>query len=122
MDVAQFLRARQRVALVLAGLGPAVLTALSGLVRGRPARWSFPGTLLDVPRTAGVRARTAFVVLALLGAGPSILMALFLARLGPARTGEAIAALGEALATNPHFSPLHASIARRTLETLRGAG
>ena len=47
---------------------------------------------------------------------------MILARLGPARTGEAIAALDEALATNPHFSPLHASIARRTLETLRGAG
>ncbi len=47
---------------------------------------------------------------------------MILARLGPARTGEAIAALDEALATNPRFSPLHASIARRTLETLRGAG
>ena len=37
-----------------------------------------------------------------------------------ARTGEAIAALDEALATNPHFSPLHAPIARQTLESLRG--
>ncbi len=39
---------------------------------------------------------------------------------GLGRTDEAIAALGEALATNPHFSPLHARIARQTLETLRG--
>ena len=46
---------------------------------------------------------------------------MILARLGPARAGEAIAALDEALATNPHFSPLHAPVARRTLETLRGA-
>ena len=66
-----------------AGLGTAVVTLLSGLVRGRPTRWSFPGTLLDVPRTAGVRARTAFVVLGLLGAGPSILMAALLVQLGP---------------------------------------
>ena len=65
-----------------AGLGTAVVTLLSGLLRGRVTRWSFPGTVLDVPRTAGVRARTAFVVLALLGAGPSILMAALLVRLG----------------------------------------
>ena len=44
---------------------------------------------------------------------------MILAGLGPARTGEAIAALDEALATNPHFSPLHAAVARRTLESLR---
>ncbi len=39
---------------------------------------------------------------------------------GLGRTAEAMAALDEALATNPHFSPLHASIARQTLDTLRG--
>ena len=43
---------------------------------------------------------------------------MILAALG--RTAEAIAALDEALATNPHFSPLHAATARQTLDTLRG--
>ena len=43
---------------------------------------------------------------------------MILAALG--RPGEAIAALDEALATNPHFSPLHAATARQTLDTLRG--
>jgi tetratricopeptide (TPR) repeat protein len=35
------------------------------------------------------------------------------------RPEEAIAALEEALATNPHFSPLHAATARQALDTLR---
>jgi tetratricopeptide (TPR) repeat protein len=39
---------------------------------------------------------------------------------GLGRTGDAVAALDGALATNPHFSPLHAPAALRTLETLRG--
>ena len=39
---------------------------------------------------------------------------------GLGRTGEAAAALEQALATNPHFSPLHAGIARQTLDALRG--
>jgi tetratricopeptide (TPR) repeat protein len=39
---------------------------------------------------------------------------------GLGRTGEAATALERALATNPHFSPLHAGIARQTLESLRG--
>ncbi|MCO1653931.1 tetratricopeptide repeat protein [Pseudonocardia humida] len=39
---------------------------------------------------------------------------------GLGRTGEAIAVLDGALATNPHFSPLHAPTARRTLDALRG--
>ena len=38
----------------------------------------------------------------------------------PARAGEAIAALEQALAVNPYFSPLHAGIARQTLDALRG--
>jgi tetratricopeptide (TPR) repeat protein len=44
---------------------------------------------------------------------------MILAALG--RTGDATAALDEALRTNPRFSPLHAATARRTLESLRGA-
>lgn len=44
-----------------------------------------------------------------------------LARTDPARAPEAIAALERALATNPHFSPLHAGTARVTLDALRGA-
>jgi tetratricopeptide (TPR) repeat protein len=36
------------------------------------------------------------------------------------RPEEAIAALEEALTTNPHFSPLHAATARQALDTLRG--
>ena len=44
-----------------------------------------------------------------------------LSRTDPAYTDEAITALDEALATNPHFSPLHAPVARQTLATLRGA-
>ena len=43
-----------------------------------------------------------------------------LSRTDPGRTGDAVSALDEALATNPHFSPLHAPVALRTLETLRG--
>jgi tetratricopeptide (TPR) repeat protein len=43
-----------------------------------------------------------------------------LSRTEPARTGEAVAALEQALSTNPHFSPLHAGIARQTLDALRG--
>ncbi len=39
---------------------------------------------------------------------------------GLGRTGAAAAALEQALATNPHFSPLHAGIARQTLDALRG--
>jgi tetratricopeptide (TPR) repeat protein len=39
---------------------------------------------------------------------------------GLGRTGEAIGVLERALGTNPHFSPLHAAIARQTLDTLRG--
>jgi tetratricopeptide (TPR) repeat protein len=39
---------------------------------------------------------------------------------GLGRAGDAVAALDQALALNPHFSPLHALVARRTLETLRG--
>ena len=38
----------------------------------------------------------------------------------PARAGEAIAALEQVLAVNPYFSPLHAGIARQTLDALRG--
>jgi tetratricopeptide (TPR) repeat protein len=38
---------------------------------------------------------------------------------GLGRTADAIAALGEALRTNPHFSPLHATTAQRTLDALR---
>jgi tetratricopeptide (TPR) repeat protein len=43
---------------------------------------------------------------------------MILAALG--RNAEAIAALDEALATNPYFSPLHAVTARQTLDILRG--
>jgi tetratricopeptide (TPR) repeat protein len=43
---------------------------------------------------------------------------MILAALG--RSGDAMAALDEALATNPHFSPLHATTARQTLDALRG--
>jgi tetratricopeptide (TPR) repeat protein len=43
-----------------------------------------------------------------------------LSRTDPGRTGEAIAALDRALATNPYFSPLHAVTARQTLDALRG--
>lgn len=43
---------------------------------------------------------------------------MILATLG--RSGDAMAALDEALATNPHFSPLHATTARQTLDALRG--
>lgn len=43
---------------------------------------------------------------------------MILAALG--RTGEAIATLDEALHTNPHFSPLHAPVARQTLDALGG--
>ena len=43
-----------------------------------------------------------------------------LSRTEPARVGEAIAALEQALATNPHFSPLHSGFARQTLDALRG--
>ena len=43
---------------------------------------------------------------------------MILAGLGPARTGEAIAALDEALATNPHFSPLDAAVAAPALKSL----
>jgi tetratricopeptide (TPR) repeat protein len=39
---------------------------------------------------------------------------------GLGRADEAIAVLDGALATNPHFSPLHATAARETLATLRG--
>jgi tetratricopeptide (TPR) repeat protein len=42
---------------------------------------------------------------------------MILASLG--RTDEAIAALDEALRTNPYFSPLHAATAQRTLDELR---
>jgi hypothetical protein len=42
---------------------------------------------------------------------------MILAALG--RTDDAIAALDEALSTNPHFSPLHAGKARQALERLR---
>jgi tetratricopeptide (TPR) repeat protein len=38
---------------------------------------------------------------------------------GLGRTDEAIATLAGALVTNPHFSPLHATTARLTLDTLR---
>jgi tetratricopeptide (TPR) repeat protein len=41
---------------------------------------------------------------------------MILAALG--RTGDAIATLEEALRTNPHFSPLHAPVARQTLDAL----
>jgi tetratricopeptide (TPR) repeat protein len=41
---------------------------------------------------------------------------MILAALG--RTGEAIATLDEALRTNPRFSPLHAPVARQTLDEL----
>ncbi len=44
---------------------------------------------------------------------------MILAALG--RTGEAVAALSDALRTNPHFSPLHAPRARQALTAL-GAG
>jgi tetratricopeptide (TPR) repeat protein len=37
------------------------------------------------------------------------------------RTGDAIGALEEALRTNPHFSPLHAPVARQTLDALGAA-
>ena len=37
-----------------------------------------------------------------------------------ARAADAIGALEKALSTNPHFSPLHAPIARQTLASLRG--
>ncbi|MGJ7441175.1 hypothetical protein [Aquipuribacter sp. MA13-6] len=63
------------------GLGLAVATLLSALVRRNPTRWSFPGTVLAVPRAAGVPARVYFTVLALLAAGIPILMGVFLLRL-----------------------------------------
>lgn len=44
---------------------------------------------------------------------------MILAALG--RTGEAIGALDEALRTNPHFSPLHAPVARQALDALGAA-
>lgn len=40
---------------------------------------------------------------------------MILAALG--RTGDAVGALEQALRTNPHFSPLHAATAQRTLDT-----
>jgi tetratricopeptide (TPR) repeat protein len=43
---------------------------------------------------------------------------MILAALG--RTGDAIGTLEQALATNPHFSPLHSATARQTLDALRG--
>ena len=64
-----------------AGLATAVITLLSAVVWRRPVRWSFPGTLLAVPRTAGVPARVCFAGLALLGAAVPILMAVLLLRL-----------------------------------------
>ena len=42
-----------------------------------------------------------------------------LSRTEPTRAGEAIAALEQALATNPHFSPLHSGIAQQALDALR---
>ncbi len=38
---------------------------------------------------------------------------------GLGRSADAVAALDEPLRTNPHFSPLHAPIARQTLDSLR---
>ena len=62
-----------------AGLGSALVTLLSAAVSRRPARRSFPGTVLAVPRTAGVPPVVLLVVLGVLGAGIPLLMARFLA-------------------------------------------
>ncbi len=63
------------------GLVVAVATLLSAAVRRRPARWTFPGTVLAVPRAAGLPPWLFMALLAVLVAGIPVLMGLLLARL-----------------------------------------
>ena len=54
-------------------------TLLSALVRRRPTRWSFPGTVLAVPRSAGLPPLLFLGLLGVLLLGVPVLLAVFFA-------------------------------------------